>query len=54
MATTLGSRRTIPLSLANTRVLAVPRSIPISFERNPKKRPIIRKEGNAGYVKLKG
>jgi hypothetical protein len=35
-ATTDGSRRTIPWSLTYTSVLAVPRSIPISFENNPK------------------
>jgi len=35
MATTLGSRKTMPFSFANTSVFAVPRSIPMSFESSP-------------------
>lgn len=35
MATTLGSRKTMPFSLEKTSVLAVPRSIPISLESKP-------------------
>ena len=41
LATTLGSRNTIPRSRTNTKVLAVPRSIPMSLERNPKILPSI-------------
>ena len=35
MATTEGSFMTMPLSLTSTRVFAVPRSMPISLEKNP-------------------
>ena len=35
MATTEGSLMTIPLPRTSTRVLAVPRSIPMSWEKKP-------------------
>ncbi|MEY3837865.1 MAG: hypothetical protein RL304_847, partial [Verrucomicrobiota bacterium] len=42
MATTLGSRSTTPRSLRNTRVLAVPRSMPMAWVNSPGKRLNIR------------
>ena len=41
LATTLGSRKTMHRSLTKTKVFAVPRSMPMSLERNPKRLPII-------------
>ena len=40
-ATTDGSRSTIPWSFTLTKVFAVPRSIPMSFEKNPNSLPIM-------------
>ena len=52
MATTLGSRTTMPLSFTYTSVLAVPRSMPMSLERNGKyfaRKPNIREIGRGGW-----